>query len=90
MIAVLRYTDCLEDGKMVFRIITKKGGYILKTRRLFCGICPRITVLVRDAEHLNSMLEELNSHCTYEVSLVKIKGYNLYTRTDTTIRSTHY
>lgn len=68
--AKLRYTDCLEDGKNVFRILSRNDVEILKTRRGL-SIYPIITVLIDSSSELNDLLRELNNNCAYEVSLVR-------------------
>lgn len=69
---VLRYTDCLQDGRRVFNILAGYGVAILKTRPGW-SIYPKITIMVRDYPTLNEVVCELNRNCTYEVRVVKTK-----------------
>lgn len=68
--AILRYTDCLQDGKEVYAVLTDNKVTIVNTKRGW-SIYPRITALFKDYEQLSNILHELNARCTYEVSLVK-------------------
>ena len=70
--AVLRYTDCMQDGRNVYAVLTSKMVPIIRTSRSW-SMYPKITILLRDYEHLNNILNILNTKCTYEVRLVKYK-----------------
>ena len=72
---VLRYTDCLQDGRNVFRILADNNAKILKTRKGF-SIHPKITIVVKDYNELNLLISELNCNCSYEVRVVKTKIMN--------------
>ena len=69
---VLKYTDCLQDGKNVARILSENNIAILK--RTWRPMYPRITALFKDYDKLNSVLNQLNKNCHYEVMPVKIKN----------------
>lgn len=71
MRAVLRYTDCLEDGKNVFRVLAENDIEILGTKQRDYSIYPEITILIANRQELNGLLDKLNRRCTYEVRLVK-------------------
>ena len=73
MIAVLKYTDCLSDGKNVFKIIANRNIKVLKTKQKSYNIYPQITIRINDQNELSQLLSDLNRNCTYEVRLVKIK-----------------
>ena len=73
---VLRYTDCLQDGRNVFRILADNNAKILKTRKGF-SIYPKITIVVKDYNELNFLISELNHNCFYEIRVVKTKVINL-------------
>lgn len=77
MRATLRYTDCLEDGKNVFSILSNKGIEILKTKRGL-SIYPQITVKIKDNKELNQLLLNLNNNCRYEVSVVRVNQYDSF------------
>ena len=68
--AVLRYTDCLQDGRKVYTVLTNNKVTVLGTKRSW-SMYPRVVVLVKDYDHLSCLLHELNTSCTYEVRLVK-------------------
>ena len=68
--AVLRYTDCLQDGKKVYSVITNNKIAIVGTKRSW-SMYPRIVILVKDYDHLSRLLYALNSVCHYEVRLIK-------------------
>ena len=73
MIAVLKYTDCLQDGRNVFRVLANRNVEILKTWQ-GCSIYPQITIRISDQNELSQLLSDLNRNCAYEVRLVKIKS----------------
>lgn len=68
--AVLRYTDCLQDGRKVYTVLTNNKVTVLGTKHSW-SMYPRVVVLVKDYDHLSCLLHELNISCTYEVRLVK-------------------
>lgn len=72
MKAILKYTDCLADGKNVFSILAIENVEILKTKRKAYCIYPEITIRVKDMNELNKLIYTLNTTCTYEVSIVKV------------------
>ena len=73
MIAVLKYTNCLQDGRNVFRVLANRNVEILKTKQ-GCSIYPQITIRISDQNELSQLLSDLNRNCAYEVRLVKIKS----------------
>ncbi len=74
MIAVLKYTDCRNDGKNVFRILASENVEILKTKTKSLSICPEITIRIKDVSELNSLMYALNELCIYEVTVIKTKS----------------
>lgn len=74
MRAILRYTECLQDGKNVFRVLARQNVKILQTKQRAYSIYPEITVLVSSRQELNEILYELNQNCVYEVQLVKTQA----------------
>ena len=68
--AVLRYTDCLQDGRKVFAVLTNNKVTVVGTKYNW-SMYPRVIVLVKDYDHLSCLLHELNTSCIYEVRLVK-------------------
>ena len=73
MIAVLKYTDCLQDGRNVFRVLANRNIEVLKTKQKAYNIYPHITIRINDQNELNQLLSDLNRNCKYEVRLVKVK-----------------
>ena len=69
---VLKYTDCLQDGRNVFRILTSHNVEILRTCSFFT-MHPKVTIRINDNSKLNDILYDLNNKCSYEVSVIKIK-----------------
>lgn len=79
MKAILQYTDCLQDGKEVFRILSLYNIEILKTRQVLWSICPKITIRIKDYNQLNEIIQRLNNDCEYEVRVVCVKSeYSLF------------
>ncbi len=68
--AILRYTDCLQDGKNVYAVLTNNNVTVVGTKRSW-SMYPRVIALFKDYEQLSNVLHELNARCTYEVRLVK-------------------
>ena len=77
MIAILRYTDCLHDGRDVFSVLANRNVEILKTKQGI-SIYPEVTIKVKDREELNSLLYDLNKHSTHGVRLVKTKPDSIF------------
>ena len=72
--ATLKYTDCLQDGKNVFRTLVDNGAEIIATKPpRACSIYPRVIVLFNNTKHMYDTLYSLNRMCIYEVTLVKFK-----------------
>ena len=69
--AVLQYTDCLRDGRNVFKTLADYGVAILKTRSRPFSIYPTITIAVVDYSKFNDLISALNHNCEYEVRVVK-------------------
>ena len=72
MRAVLKYTNCMQDGRNVFRVLADNNVEILKTRPGL-SIYPQITIRIKDYNELNQLVSTLNKNCTYEVRVVKVK-----------------
>lgn len=68
--AILRYTDCLHDGRKVYTVLTNNRVTVLGTKRSW-SMYPRVVVLVKDYDHLSRLLHELNTSCSSEVRLIK-------------------
>lgn len=68
---ILQYTNCLQDGKNVFRILADFNIQILETKEETCTKS-QVTILVKDNDTLNLLISTLNRCCSYEVSVVKI------------------
>jgi len=74
MLAILQYTECLQDGRNVYRILAKNNAEIVKTVCKFGSIYPKIVIRVEDIKELNDLLEQLNDFSIYGVRLLKIKS----------------
>ena len=74
MLAILQYTECLQDGRNVYRILAKNNAEIVKTVRKFGSIYPKIVIRVEDINELNDLLEQLNDFSIYGVRMLKIKS----------------
>lgn len=70
---VLKYTDCLQDGRNVFNVLAMNNIEILKTRVKSFSIYPRVTIRAKDYKELNSLMSHLNQKWTYEVVVEKVK-----------------
>lgn len=71
MKAVLKYTDCLQDGRNVFTMLAIKNVEILRTKSGLL-IYPQITIRIKDYKELNDLISALNRVCAYEVRVVKV------------------
>ena len=70
--ATLRYTDCLQDGRKLYEVLTNNKVVIAGTKRSW-SMYPRVVILVKDYEQLSCLLHELNASCTYEVCLLNYR-----------------
>jgi len=69
---ILQYSDCLQDGKNVFRILSDFNTTILKTEGK-PSYRTQVTILIKDKNALNLLMSTLNRHCRYEVTIVERK-----------------
>ena len=69
---VLKYTDCLQDERNVFRVLAAHKVEILHTWS-FLTMYPRVTIRIKDYDKLNDILYDLNKQSSYEVRVVKVK-----------------
>ena len=69
---ILQYTDCLQDGKNVFRILSDFNIEILKTKKK-TSVYTRVVILVKDNNALNLLMSTLNKSCYYEVIIIEKK-----------------
>lgn len=73
--AILKYTDCLQDGRNVFNTLAIRNVRILKTRQ-GASTYPKITILIKDYDELNGLVSALNRNCKYEVRVARVKHDN--------------
>lgn len=77
MVAILRYTDSMQDGRNVFAILARGNAKILKTfRKSKYTIRPSVVIRVDSFDELNKVLVELNESCNYEVSVDETYEYD--------------
>ncbi len=74
MKATLRYSDCLQDDRKVFRILAENNIDIVKIKIQEWSLVVYITIFVDSRQKLNELLYKLNCECPFEVSVVKISG----------------
>lgn len=70
---VLQYTDCLQDGRNFFSVLSKHPVVILKSKGKFMSIEVNVTIIAPDYNALTELISELNQRCGYEVRVVKVK-----------------
>lgn len=75
MKAVLKYTDCLHDGKRVSSVLYENNIQILRIRQ-GKSIYPQVTIHVNDYNELNMLIQKLNDVCLYGVEVVKVNTIN--------------
>ena len=71
MKAVLRYVNCLQDGRTVFYILSTMNVEILKTKHN-TSTYPKVVIRINSYNELNKLLSVLNHNCIYDVTLVKV------------------
>lgn len=72
MKAILRYMDYVEDGKIIFSVLSEHNVETLRTKH-DASIYPKVTIRIKDNGELMELLHDLNYKCFHEVSVVKIK-----------------
>ena len=75
MKAILKYTDCLHDGKRVSSVLYENNIQILRIRP-GKSIYPQVTIHVNDYDELNMLIQKLNDACLYGVEVVKVNTIN--------------
>lgn len=75
MKAILKYTDCLHDGKRVSSVLYENNIQILRIRP-GKSIYPQVTIHVNDYDELNMLIQKLNDVCLYGVEVVKVNTIN--------------
>lgn len=69
----LKYTDCMLDGKTIFRILAEHNVIILKTKYNAYSTDQKVMILVDGISSLNALLSDLNSKSLYGATVVKTK-----------------
>lgn len=59
MKATLKYTNCLNDGRRVFSVLSRNDVQILRTK-LGKSIYPQLTIRVGSYDELNLLVQILN------------------------------
>ena len=75
MKAILKYTDCLHDGKRVSSVLYENNIQILRIRP-GKSIYPQVTIHVNDYDELNMLIQKLNDVCLYGVEVVEVNTIN--------------
>ena len=75
MKATLKYTNCLNDGRRVFSVLSRNDVQILRTKS-GKSIYPQVTIRVGSYDELNLLVQILNKECLYGVEVVKISSIN--------------
>ena len=70
MKAVLEYTNCLQDGKNIFKILANNNIEVLKTR-LCTSLYPKIIIRIENYSELMNLVYELNNGSIYGVRVVR-------------------
>lgn len=73
MIAVIKYTDCMNDTNIVFGVLSQLNANIVKTDNKQYTIYHNITLCVENVEEINKILSVLNNKTTYGVVLLSCK-----------------
>lgn len=75
MKATLKYTNCLNDGRRVFSVLSRNDVQILRTKS-GKSIYPQVTIRVGSYDELSLLVQMLNKECLYGVEVVKISAIN--------------
>lgn len=75
MKATLKYTNCLNDGRRVFSVLSRNDVQILRTKS-GKSIYPQLIIRVGSYDELNLLVQILNKECLYGVEVVKISAIN--------------
>lgn len=71
MKAILSFTDCMNDSKKVFGVLTANNIQILKTKHKPDSIHPYVAIRVANLNELKDVLYELNQQTLYGVEMVR-------------------
>lgn len=70
MIATIRYTDCMQDRRIVFSILSQLNVHIIRSQSLSWGIQYKIKLVIENVDKLNEILAILNKNTIYGVELL--------------------
>lgn len=73
--AYIKYTDCMEDCKIVHSILAQNNICIRGEKESSWSIKPTITIIVDNQKELSDLLLILNTETTYGVKVVKTKEF---------------
>lgn len=73
MVATIRYTDCLQDKRIVFGVLSQLNAHVLWTQTVAWGIHYKIKLQVESVDELNQILTVLNKNTTYGVEYLSCR-----------------
>lgn len=73
MVATIRYTDCLQDKRIVFGVLSQLNAHVLWTQTVALGINYKIKLQVESVDELNQILTVLNKNTIYGVEYLSCR-----------------
>lgn len=73
MIAIIKYTDCGKDQRIVFGVLAQLKANIIKTDNKPYTIYHNITLYVENIDEINTIISILNKNTTYGVVLLSCR-----------------
>lgn len=71
MKAVLKYTDCSDDKRLVYGILAANNIIVIKEIHSLL-LCPKVLISIKDYSELNNLVRKLNEKTYYGVSIVRV------------------
>ena len=78
MRAVLEYTDCLNEGNKVYKVLAQHKILVLNNSCVRVDLHRRVTVYVHDWDELNALVIDLNTVCHWQVAIIKTKPDSMW------------